>query len=150
MGRILAIDYGQKRAGFAVTDGLQICAHALVTVPACRALDFLNDYLRKECVEVIVVGEARKLDNTPSDSSRYIEPFVKQLRKILPEISPGTTIARMDERFTSQMAFQTMIDIGLKKKDRRDKTIVDKMSAAIILQSYMEQMEMNKQRSKTL
>ena len=98
MGRIMAIDYGQKRVGFAVTDELQICAHALETVPVAQAFDFLKDYLKKEKVDVIVIGEAKQLDNTPSESCRYIEPFVNRLRKELPNISPGTELARMDER----------------------------------------------------
>ena len=140
MGRILAIDYGQKRAGFAVTDELRICANPLDTIPVAQAFDFLKNYLLKEKVDVIVVGEPRKLDNTPSDSTRYIEPFVNRLKKVLPDISPGTTIARVDERFTSRMAFQSMIDAGLKKKDRQNKALIDKVSAAIILQTYMEQL----------
>ena len=144
----MAIDYGQKRVGFAVTDELQICAHALETVPVAQAFDYLKDYLGKEHVDVIVIGEAKQLDNTPSESCRYIEPFVNRLRKELPKISPATDIARMDERFTSRIAFQTMIDIGMKKKDRRDKANVDKMSAAIILQSYLEQQDLLKLRDK--
>lgn len=150
MGRILAIDYGQKRVGFAVTDELQICANGLDTIPVAQAFDFLKSYLQREKVDVIVVGEPRKMDNTPSESSRYIEPFVNRLRKELPNISPGTTLARMDERFTSRLAFQTMIDIGLKKKDRQNKALVDKMSATIILQSYMEQQEIINQRNTEL
>lgn len=142
MGRVLAVDYGQKRVGFAVTDELGICAHALETVPVAQAFDFLKDYLQKENVSVVVVGEAKQLDNTPSESCRYIEPFVNRLRKELPKISPGTEIARVDERFTSRIAFQTMIDIGMKKKDRQNKANVDKMSAAIILQSYLEQQDL--------
>lgn len=150
MGRILAIDYGQKRVGFAVTDELQICANGLDTIPVAQAFDFLKSYLQREKVDVIVVGEPRKMDNTPSESSRYIEPFVNRLRKELPNISPNTTIARMDERFTSRLAFQTMIDIGLKRKDRQNKALVDKMSATIILQSYMEQQEIINQRNTEL
>ena len=150
MGRILAIDYGQKRVGFAVTDELQICANGLDTIPVAQAFDFLKGYLQREKVDVIVVGEPRKMDNTPSESSRYIEPFVNRLRKELPNISPNTTLARMDERFTSRLAFQTMIDIGLKKKDRQNKALVDKMSATIILQSYMEQQEIINQRNTEL
>ncbi len=150
MGRILAIDYGQKRVGFAVTDELQICANGLDTIPVAQAFDFLKQYLQREKVDVIVVGEPRKMDNTPSESSRYIEPFVNRLRKELPNISPSTTLARMDERFTSRLAFQTMIDIGLKKKDRQNKALVDKMSATIILQSYMEQQEIINQRNNEL
>lgn len=147
MGRILAIDYGQKRVGFAVTDELQICANALDTIPVAQAFDFLKNYLQREKVDVVVVGEPRKMDNTPSDSARFIEPFVNRLRKELPNISPGTTLARMDERFTSRIAFQTLINIGLKKKERQNKALVDKMSATIILQSYMEQQDMIKQRN---
>ena len=131
MGRILAIDYGQKRVGFAVTDELQICANALDTIPVAQAFDFLKAYLQREKVDVVVVGEPRKLDNTPSDSARFVEPFVNRLRKELPNISPGTTLARMDERFTSRIAFQTMIDIGLSKKERQNKAMVDKISAMI-------------------
>lgn len=150
MGRILAIDYGQKRVGFAVTDELQICANALDTIPVAQAFDYLKSYLQREKVDVVVVGEPRKMDNTPSDSARFIEPFVNRLRKELPNISPGTTLARMDERFTSRIAFQTLIDIGLKKKERQNKALVDKMSATIILQSYMEQQDMIKQRNNEL
>ena len=113
-----------------------------------QAFDFLKDYLKKEKVDVIVIGEAKQLDNTPSESCRYIEPFVNRLRKELPNISPGTELARMDERFTSRIAFQTMIDIGLKKKDRQNKANVDKMSAAIILQSYLEQQDLINLRDK--
>ena len=144
----MAIDYGQKRVGFAVTDELQICAHALETVPVAQAFDYLKDYLKKEKVDVIVIGEAKQLDNTPSESCRYIEPFVNRLRKELPNISPATELARMDERFSSRIAFQTMIDIGLKKKDRQNKALVDKMSAAIILQSYLEQQDLINLRDK--
>ncbi|MBO4504315.1 MAG: Holliday junction resolvase RuvX [Bacteroidales bacterium] len=150
MGRILAIDYGQKRVGFAVTDELQICANALDTIPVAQAFDFLKAYLQREKVDVVVVGEPRKLDNTPSDSARFVEPFVNRLRKELPNISPGTTLARMDERFTSRIAFQTMIDIGLSKKERQNKAMVDKISATIILQSYLEQQDMIKQRENDL
>ncbi len=146
MGRILAIDYGQKRVGFAVTDELQICANALDTIPVAQAFDFLKSYLLKEKVDTIVIGEPRKLDNTPSDSTRFIEPFVNRLRKELPNISPATTIARVDERFTSRMAFQTMIDVGLKKKDRQNKALIDRVSATIILQTYMEQMAFDARR----
>ena len=99
MGRILAIDYGQKRVGFAVTDELQICANALDTIPVAKAFDFLKQYLQQEKVDVIVIGEPRKLDNTPSDSTRFIDPFVNRLRKELPNISPDTTIARMDGKW---------------------------------------------------
>lgn len=142
MGRILAIDYGQKKVGFAATDELRICAHALETVHVSKAMEFIKHYVATEKVDIIVVGDPRKMDNTQSDSSRYIEPFIKHLHKELPEIP----IERMDERFTSRMAFQTMIDAGLKKKARQDKELVDKISATIILQSYMQQLDMEEMR----
>jgi len=137
MGRILAIDYGQKKVGLAVTDELRICAHALETVHVAKLMDFLKTYIAKEKVDLIVVGEPRNMDNTPSDSARYIEPFVKHLQKEFPEMP----IERVDERFTSRMAFQTMIDAGLKQKARRNKELVDKISATIILQSYLQQID---------
>lgn len=143
MARIVAIDYGQKRVGFAVTDELRICANALETVHVTQAFDFLKNYVEKENVDTIVIGEPRKLDNTPSDSTRYIEPFVSRVRKAFPEL----TIARVDERFTSRMAFQTMIDAGLKKKDRKDKATVDRISATIILQTYLQQLEIQNERN---
>ena len=143
MGRILAIDYGQKRVGFAVTDELKICATALETVHVTQAFDYLKNYLDKENVETIVVGEPRKLDNTPSDSTRYIEPFVNRIRKAFPHIQ----LVRIDERFTSRMAFQTMIDAGLKKKARQDKALVDRISATIILQTYLQQIDIQTDRN---
>lgn len=146
MGRILAIDYGQKRVGFAVTDELRICANALETVHVSAAFDFLRDYLQKEQVDVLVVGEPRKMDNTPSDSTRFIEPFVQHVKKCFPDLP----VVRVDERFTSRMAFQTMIDVGLKKKDRQNKALVDKLSATIILQSYLQQMDIEKERNNNM
>jgi putative Holliday junction resolvase len=143
MGRIMAIDYGQKRVGFAVTDELQIIAHALDTVSVSEAYDFLISYLQKEKVDSIVVGMPRKMDNSLSDSTRFIEPFVNRLKKNLPEMP----IIRVDERFTSQIAFQTMIDAGVGKKGRQDKALVDKISATIILQSYMQQIDIEKDRN---
>jgi putative Holliday junction resolvase len=134
MGRILAIDYGQKRVGIAVTDELQMIATGLETVPAKDIWKYLADYLQREQVEAIVVGEPRDMMNRPSDSSRFVEPFVKKLRKTYPHLK----IERFDERFTSKMAFQTMIDGGLGKKKRRNKALVDTISATLILQSYLE------------
>ena len=133
MGRIIAIDYGQKKVGFAVTDELQICANGLETVHVSKAFDFLKDYVSREKVDVIVVGDPRKMDNSQSDSARFIEPFVNRVRKEIPDIP----LVRMDERFTSKMAFQTMIDAGLGKKARQNKELVEKISATIILQSYL-------------
>ena len=136
MGRIMAIDYGSKRVGIAVTDPLQMIANGLTTVHSKDVIQFLKDYLAKEKVDCIVVGEPRQMDNTRSDASRFIEPFVKHLTRTF----PGVKIERMDERFTSRMAFQTMIDSGLKKKARQNKELVDQVSATIILQSYLEKL----------
>ncbi len=145
MARIIAIDYGQKRVGFAVTDELRICANALDTVHVTQAFDYLKNYLEKEKVDVIVIGEPRKLDNTPSDSTRFIEPFVNRVKKAFPAIP----IVRVDERFTSRIAFQTMIDAGLKKKERQNKALVDKISATIILQTYLQQLDIQNNRNNT-
>ena len=134
MGRILAIDYGQKRVGLAVTDELQIIATGLETVSAKDIWKYLSDYFQQEQVEAIVVGEPRDMMNRPSDSSRFVEPFVRKLRKTYPEMK----VERYDERFTSKIAFQTMIDGGLGKKKRRNKALVDTISATLILQSYLE------------
>lgn len=134
MGRIIAIDYGQKRVGLAVTDELQLIANALDTVPTAGILDYLNNYIRTEKVDVIVVGEPRQKDNTASQAAEWIDPFVKKIKKLY----PGITIERYDERFTSKLAFQAMIDSGINRKSRRDKGLIDKISATIILQSYME------------
>lgn len=133
MYQLLAIDYGQKRVGVAVTDNEQLIASGLTTVHSNEIIDFLKDYFQKQKVECIVVGEAKNLDGTPSESSRFIEPFVLRLKKTFPEMK----IARVDERFTSKMAFQTMIDAGLKKHKRREKGLIDKVSATLILQSYL-------------
>ncbi|NLJ81568.1 MAG: Holliday junction resolvase RuvX [Bacteroidales bacterium] len=141
MGRILAIDYGQKRVGIAVSDELQLIANGLCTVPAKEIFSFLKTYLANEKVELFVVGEAKTLNNTASSASSYIEPFVKKLTSLYPEIP----IVRIDERFTSKIAFQTMIDIGLSKKARRNKALIDTISATIILQSYMESKDIVKQ-----
>ncbi len=137
MARIMAIDYGSKRVGLAVTDALQIIATGLTTVHSKDLIDFLKKYIEKEEVECIVVGEPKRLNNEPSDSSRFIEPFVIHLKRTFPTIK----VERMDERFTSKMAFQTMIDSGLKKKARQNKELVDEISATIILQSYMNKIK---------
>ena len=117
MGRILAIDYGQKRVGLAVTDELQIIANALTTVRAADIIPFLREYMSKEKVDCFVVGEPKRMNNTPSQSLQFIEPFIRSLKKIFPEIP----VERMDERFTSKMATQVLIDAGLRKKDRQEK-----------------------------
>ena len=133
MGRILAIDYGIKRTGIAVTDELQIIASGLTTVDTSKLLAFLKDYISEEKVEKIVVGLPKQMDNTASESEVFIQKFLEKLEKELPQIP----IVRFDERFTSKMAFQTMIDSGLSKKQRRNKALVDEISATLILQSYM-------------
>lgn len=133
MARLMAIDYGSKRVGIAVTDPLQIIATGLTTVHSKDLIDFLKTYISKEDVECIVVGEPKQMNNAPSESARFIEPFVIHLKRTFPTIK----VERMDERFTSKMAFQTMIDSGLKKKARQNKELVDEISATIILQSYM-------------
>ncbi len=140
MGRILAIDYGRKRVGLAVTDELQMIAGGLTTVHSKDVISFLKDYCAREDVECIVVGEPFDMRNRASDASRYIDPFVKHLRKQFPHIS----VERIDERFTSQMAVQTMIDAGLKKKARQNKSLVDTISATIILQYYLEKRSMKR------
>ena len=135
MGRLLAIDYGRKRCGIAVTDPLQLIATGLKTVPAAELMDFLKQYTQKEQVDTFVVGHAKQMDATDSESMQYIRPFVEKLK-----IEFATTPVEMvDERFTSKIAFQAMIDGGLKKKQRQDKALIDTVSATIILQSYMEQ-----------
>lgn len=130
----MAIDYGSKRVGIAVSDPMQMIATGLATVHSKDVIQFLKDYIYREKVECIVVGEPKTMKNEASESSRFIEPFVKNLKRKFPDI----LIERMDERFTSKMAFQTMIDSGLKKQARRNKALVDEISATIILQSYME------------
>ena len=139
MGRILAIDYGQKRTGLAVTDVLQIIANGLTTVPTHTLMDFITDYVKREPVERIVVGMPKQMPGQPSENMARITPFVNRLRKVLPQIP----VEYVDERFTSVLAHRAMIDGGLKKKDRQRKELVDEISATIILQSYMDSRRMN-------
>ena len=133
LGRILAFDFGKKRTGIAVTDELQIIASGLTTVDTKKIFSFLTEYLKKETVELFIVGEPKQMNNTASESEQYIQPFVKKLSTTFPKIP----IKRIDERFTSKMAFQTMIDGGLNKNQRRNKALVDEISATIILQSFL-------------
>lgn len=139
MGRILAIDYGSKRVGIAVTDSLRLIASGLTTVHSKDLIKFLEDYFKKETVDVIVVGEPKTLQNNKSDSARFIDPFVIHLQRKFPDMK----IERYDERFTSALAHQTMLMGGLKKKNRRDKETVDVISAIILLQDYMTLLSMN-------
>jgi len=134
MSRLLAIDYGAKRTGIAVTDPLQIIATALDTVRTHDLIDFLKKYSQTESIEAFIVGMPRRLDNTDTDNTPRVVAFVKALKKSFPDIPVHTH----DERFTSSMALQSMIASGTKKSDRREKGNIDKISATIILQSYME------------
>ena len=134
MGRILAIDYGRKRTGIAVTDTLQIVANGLTTVPTHQLLTFLKQYVAKEPVERIVVGLPKQMNNEPSESMRYIKPFLDQLAKEMPQMP----VEMYDERFTSVIAHRAMLDGGMKKTARRDKAIVDEISATIILNDFLE------------
>jgi len=134
MKRILAIDYGTKRTGLAVTDTSQIIASGLTTVETSQLFPFLDNYLAKEPLECLVIGDPKNLDNTPALIAAAISQFIKKLKTK----HPGIPIYSIDERFTSKMAFQAMIDGGVKKKDRRNKATIDMVSAAIILQSFME------------
>jgi putative Holliday junction resolvase len=136
LGRILALDYGRKRTGIAVTDELQLIASGLTTVATHELLTFLKEYLKKEKVVQFVVGEPRQMNNTPSESEAFIAPFLIKLKKEFPEVP----MARQDERFTSKMAMQSMIDGGMKKKQRRNKALVDEISATLILQAYLNTM----------
>ncbi len=133
MARILAIDYGMKRTGIAVTDELQLIASGLTTVATTELIKFLKEYTIKETVELFVVGEPKQMDNSPSESEALIIPFIKKLEKAFPNV----VIKRVDERFTSKMAFQTMIDSGLKKNQRKNKALIDEISATLILQIYL-------------
>ena len=133
MGRIIAIDYGRKRTGLAVTDTMQVIANGLCTVPSGEAVVFLKDYVSKDSVDVFVVGLPRQMNNEPSENMRHVEAFVNRLRKVIPEIP----VEYYDERFTSSLAQRAMIDGGLKKKKRQDKALVDEISAVLILQDYL-------------
>ena len=134
MSRIVAIDYGRKRTGIAVTDPMQIIANGLATVPTHQLESFLLNYMRQEKVECIVVGHPKQMNNEDSESMKYIVPFLNRLKKLLPDVP----VELVDERFTSVLAHQAMLAGGLKKKDRQNKALVDEISATIILQSYLE------------
>ena len=134
MGRILAIDYGRKRCGIAVSDPLKLIANGLKTV-ATQDLDaFFEQYLKEETVDLVVVGLPKQLNNEPSEAMSYIEPYVRKFKKKYPEIP----LVYSDERFTSVLAHKAMLGGGLKKKDRRNKALADEVSATILLQDYME------------
>jgi len=134
LGKILAIDYGEKRIGLAVTDDMKMIAFGLTTVATSEIFTYLSDYIPRENVETIVVGEPKQMNNTASESEVHIIPFLEKLK----EKFPSTPIKRHDERFTSKMAFQTMLDSGLKKKQRKNKALIDEISATIILQDFLK------------
>lgn len=133
MPRILAIDYGIKRTGIAVTDELQIIASGLTTIPSETIIPFLKDYFSKENVSTVLIGEPKQMNGLPSESTPIIEKFVTTFSTEFPEMK----VVRVDERFTSKMAFQTMIDSGLSKKQRQNKGLVDEIAATILLQDYL-------------
>lgn len=131
--RILAIDYGLKRTGIAVTDEMQIIASGLTTIPSETVIGFLKDYFKKERVGRVLIGDPKQMNNEPSQSAEIINAFVQKFAETFPDMP----IERVDERFTSKMAFQTMINSGLKKKQRQNKALIDEISATIMLQDYL-------------
>lgn len=133
MPRILSIDYGQKRTGIAVTDEMQIIASGLTTIPSATAIPFLKEYFSKEKVEAVLIGEPKQMNGQPSESASIIKGFVTHFSNHFPDMP----VIRMDERFTSKIAFQTMIDSGMSKKKRQDKGLIDEISATIMLQDYL-------------
>jgi len=134
LARILALDYGTIRTGIAVTDELQIIASGLTTVNTKSIFSFLTSYLKNENVELFIIGEPKQMNNSESESEQYIKPFIEKLKLTFPKIP----IKRVDERFTSKMALQSMIDSGLKKKQRQNKALIDEISATLILQTYLQ------------
>jgi putative Holliday junction resolvase len=145
LGRIISLDYGQKRTGIAVTDPLQLIANSLTTVPSSEVIRFLLNYTEKENVESFVVGYPRQMNNALSESVKYIDPFIALLKRTF----PAKEVFLADERFTSKIAVQTMIIGGVKKKDRQNKALIDAISATIILQSFLEQRNNMKERTKS-
>lgn len=139
MGRLIGIDYGRKRTGLAVTDPLRIIANSLTTVPSEQVLEYLRGYVLKEPVDGFVIGYPRQMNNLPSESVAFIDPFIRKLKAAFPD----KQVYLADERFTSKLAMQAMIMGGVKKKDRQNKALVDTVSATIILQSFMEMKDLN-------
>ncbi|HRO47366.1 Holliday junction resolvase RuvX [Agriterribacter sp.] len=133
MPRILAIDYGLKRTGIAVTDPLQIIATGLTTVESPKLIDFLKSYFEREQVEKIIIGEPKNLDDSDTHATILVQKVVEKIKKAF----PGMPVEKADERYTSKMAVQAMIDMGMKKKQRRNKAIIDEIAATIILQEYL-------------
>lgn len=144
MPRILAIDYGGKRVGIAVTDKLQLIANGLDTIETKNLFAFLKKYFEQEEVECVVIGEPKRLDLSATHSTAMTEKFVSDFKLKF----PGIAVERMDERFTSKLAVQAMVAGGLKKKDRQNKEIIDKVSATLILQSYLEHKKFSNDQNK--
>ena len=134
MPRILSIDYGLKRTGIAVTDPLKIIATGLTTVNSKELIAFLKNYFAKETVELVIIGEPKNMDNSDTHATLLVENFIKEFQKSFPDLP----LKKVDERFTSKMASQAMIDMGMKKKQRRDKKLIDEIAATIILQEYLQ------------
>ncbi len=134
MGRIIGIDYGTKRIGLAVTDPLQLFASPLATIRPSEFDSYIETYQKTEKIDAFVIGYPRQMNNQPSETVKYINPFLKKLRKKYPE----SAVHCIDERFTSQMAMRSMIEGGVKKADRQDKSMIDRISASIILQSFLD------------
>ena len=135
MGRILSIDYGLKRTGLAVTDPLQIIANGLTTVDTKELIPFLKKYLQQEEVELIIIGEPKNLDDSDTHATPLVARFIKELKKHFPAIP----VKPVDERYSSRLAVQSMVESGMKKKDRRNKALVDEIAATIILQQYLHE-----------
>lgn len=133
MSKILSIDYGQKRTGIAVTDNSQIFAFGLTTIASATAIDFLKDYFSRETVEAVLIGEPKQMNGQPSESASIIKGFVTHFKNHFPDID----VIRVDERFTSKLAFQSMIDSGMKKNQRKNKALIDEIAATIMLQDYL-------------
>jgi putative Holliday junction resolvase len=140
MGRIMGIDYGSKRIGLAITDRMQMIASPLATVPVNELESYLLDYASKEQIDEFVIGYPVRLNNKPSESVKYIQPFLKRLAVLFPD----KPVHRMDERYTSVIAQQSIIEGGVKKKKRRDKSVADRVSASLILRSYLERRDFKK------
>ncbi|HEU4553377.1 MAG TPA: Holliday junction resolvase RuvX [Chitinophaga sp.] len=134
MGRILAIDYGKKRTGLAVTDPLQLIASGLTTVLTHELVPYLKKYFAQETVSEIIIGEPKGLDGNPTDATALVTECIRILKKNFPDMP----VKKIDERFTSKIAFRSMIDSGLKKKDRQNKALVDEVSATVLLQEYLQ------------
>lgn len=137
LGRLLALDYGKRRTGIAITDEMQLIASGLTTVDTDELMSFLKAYKDMDSVTGFVVGEPKQMNNLPSESEALIQPFIKNLAKQFPQIP----ISRQDERFTSKLAIRSLVEAGVKKKQRRNKALIDEVSATLILQAYLNKIQ---------